>query len=182
MAALTATWRPGRRLDLVTLVKRAARLQPLTACFLAELRSASFVQILVDCGEGMQPYADDLAFLAGQAADVAGHDRVEQRTFAGSPQRGLDPDIFTGKTADWKPPAPGSLILVLTDLGVGGPAGSRDRASAREWRKVAETVASVQAHLRVLTPFPGSRTPTGLADIMRVVSWDSLPHLVRLRG
>lgn len=182
MAALAASWRPGRRLDMVTLVKRSARLEPPTACFLAELRTAPFVQILVDCGEGMEPYADDLDFLTAQLVDVAGRDRVEQRTFLGTPCRGLDPDVFTGEAAEWKRPAAESLILILTDLGIGGPPGSRDRAPADEWRAVAATVASVQANLRVLTPFPPSRFPPGFADSMRIASWDSLAHLVRLRA
>lgn len=182
MAALAATWRPGRRLDLATLVRRSARLQPLTACFLAELRTASFVHMLVDRGEGMEPFANDVEFLAAQFTDVAGHDRVEQRTFVGTPRRGLDPNVFTGETAEWKRPAARSLVLILTDLGVGGPAGSRDRAPAVEWRAVAATVASVEAELRVVTPFPPSRWPAGLAETMRIVSWDSLVHLVELRG
>jgi hypothetical protein len=182
IAALAAARRPGRRLDMVTLVKRSARLQPPTACFVAELRTASFVQVLVDRGEGMEPYVDDLDFLAAQFVDVAGRDRVEQRTFVGTPRRGLDPDVFTGETAKWKRPAARSLVLVLTDLGVGGPPGSRDRAPAYEWRAVAETVALAQAHLRVLTPFPPGRLPAGLVEIMRLVSWESLAHLVQLRG
>jgi hypothetical protein len=182
MAALAATWRPGRRLDMATLVRRSAHLQPLTACFLAELRTASFVHILVDRGEGMEPFTDDVDFLIAQIMDVAGRDRVEQRTFAGTPRRGVDPNFFTGETAKWERPAAGSMVLILTDLGVGGPAGSRDRAPAAEWRAVAATVASAEAELRVITPFAPSRWPAGLAAIMRIVSWDSLVHLVELRG
>lgn len=182
MATLTASWRRGRRLDMVTLVKRSARLEPPTACFLAELRTAPLVQILVDRGEGMEPYADDLDFLTAQLKDVAGRDRIEQRTFVGTPRRGLDPDVFTGETAEWKRPAAESLVLILTDLGMGGPPGSRDRAPAEEWRTVAEAVASVQANLRVLTPFPPNRFPPGFAESMRIASWDSLAHLVRLRA
>jgi hypothetical protein len=182
MATLAATLRSGHRLDMAALIKRSARLQPPTACFLAELRTTSFVQVLVDRGDGMEPYTDDLDFLAGQFVNVAGRDRVEQRTFVGTPLRGLDPDVFTGEKAEWERPVPKSLVLILTDLGAGGPIGSRDRASADEWRAVAATVASAQAHLRVLTPFPPNRLPTGLVEIMRIVSWDSLAYLVRLRG
>ena len=91
MVTLTASWRPGRRLDMVTLVKRSARLEPPTACFLAELRTVPLVQILVDRGEGMEPYADDLDFLTAQLVDVAGRDRVEQRTFVGTPRTGARP-------------------------------------------------------------------------------------------
>jgi hypothetical protein len=182
MATLAASWRPGHRLDIVTLVKRSARLEPPTACFLAELRTAPFLQVLVDRGEGMEPYADDLDFITAQLADVAGCDRVERRTFVGTPRRGLDPDVFTGETAEWRRPAAESLVLILTDLGIGGPPGSRDRAPEDEWQAVATTVASAQADLRVLTPFPPSRCPPGLARSMRIASWDSLAHLVRLRG
>lgn len=182
MAAVAATWHRGRRLDLDALVRRSARLQPMTGCFLAELRTAASIQLLVDQGEGMQPYADDLDFLARQLLDVAGRDRVEQRTFVGTPRRGLDPDVFTGDTARWKLPAPRSLVLIVTDLGTGGPAGSRDRAPAREWQAVAAAVASAQADLRVLTPFPPGRLPAGLAATLPVTDWDSLAHLVRLRG
>lgn len=182
IATLAATRRPGRRLDVATLIERSARMQPPAAYFLLELRTSPFVQLLVDRGEGMEPYADDLDFLALEFVQVAGHDRVEQRTFTGTPERGLDPDVFTGETAEWQRPAAKSLVLILTDLGIGGPPASRDRAQADEWRAVAEAVASAQADLRVLTPFPASRLPAELATIMQVVSWDSLAHLVRLRG
>lgn len=181
IATLASTWRPGRSLDVTTLVNRSARMQPPTASFLLELRTAPFVQLLVDQGEGMEPYASDLDFLAAQFMHVAGHDRVERRTFVGTPRRGLDPNPLTGETAEWKRPAPKSLVLVLTDLGIGGPRASRDRARAGEWRAVAAVVASAQADLKVLTPFPPSRMPAGLAESMRIISWDSLAHLVRLR-
>jgi hypothetical protein len=181
IATLAATRRPGRSLDVAALVRRSARLQPPTASFLLELRTAPFVQLLVDRGEGMEPYASDLYFLVAQFMHVAGHDRVERRTFLGTPRRGVDPNALTGKTAKWKRPAPKSLVLVLTDLGIGGPPGSPDRARAGEWRAVAAMVASAQADLKVLTPFPPSRWPAGLAERMRIISWDSLAHLVRLR-
>ena len=182
MATLAATWRTGRQLDMAAMVRRSALLQPLTASFLAELQTAPFVQLLLDRGEGMQPYLADLDFLADEFVDVAGRDRVERRTFVGTPLRGLDPDFFTGESAHWEGPAAGSLVLVLTDLGLGGPPASRDRAPASEWRAMAATVASVQADLRVLTPFPPARSPAGLAEIIRIVNWDSLAQLVRLRG
>jgi hypothetical protein len=182
MAALASTWRPGRRLDMVELTERSARLQPLTARFLAELRTASYVQLLVDRGEGMEPYADDLDYLTAQFIDVAGRDQVEQRTFVGTPLRGLDPDVFTGEVAEWKRPPPNALVLVLTDLGVGGQSRSRDRASASEWRATAAAVVAIPAELRVVTPFRPARWPRGITEIAQIVSWDTLVDLERLRG
>jgi hypothetical protein len=182
MAALAATWRQGRRLDMVELIEQSARLQPLTASFLAELRTASYMQLLLDRGEGMEPYAEDLDYLTTQFIDVAGRDQVEQRTFVGTPLRGLDPDVFTGKVKEWKRPPPNSLVLVLTDLGIGGPTGSRDRASASEWRATAAAVAAIPAGFRVVTPFRPTRWPRGITDIGQIVSWDALVDIERLRG
>ncbi len=102
MATVAATWRTGHRLDMAAMVRRSALLRTLTASFLAELRTAASVQLLLDQGEGMQPYVADLDLLAAQFVDVAGRDRVEQRTFVGTPLRGLDPNLFTGQTAQWE--------------------------------------------------------------------------------
>jgi hypothetical protein len=182
MILLTATPDRGRRLDVPALLRQVALLKPLSAMYEDELRTAAFVQLLVDVGEAMQPFTEDLAFLADQLIDVAGQDRVEERTFTGTPRRGLDPDPFGGSGRPWKPPPPGSLVVVLSDLGVGGPVGDRDRAPAREWLMVARAIAEAQANVRVLTPFPLHRVPTPLARKLRITPWDDLAHLVRLRG
>jgi hypothetical protein len=183
MALVAAMRRPGRQLDLRRLIERASRMRPLAPPPIAlELRTASFIQLLIDVGEGMEPYAEDVAFLEGRFLEVAGADRVEVHTFNGSPLRGVDPDVLTHDAEPWDRPPPRSLVVVLSELGAGGPAVNRERAGAAEWRELAAQVAECGASLRVLTPFPASRWPPGLADLAHVTNWESLATLVEHRA
>jgi hypothetical protein len=182
MATVAATRRPSRRLDVPELVRRAARLKPLTPLPLVEeLRTAPVVQLLDDRGEGMEPYVQDVRFLVRQIMDVAGRDRVERHTFVRTPLDGVDPDPFSESVKRWKPIA-GALVIAITDLGVGGPFDSPDRGTAREWRRVADTAARHGGVLRVLTPFGPDVTPAVVDELADVLSWDGLDELVRLRG
>jgi hypothetical protein len=177
LAASAAVLSAGRRLDVPRLVRRAARLRPLTPPPLVlELRTAPAVQLLIDQGEGMEPFGDDCAFLAAQLEDVAGRDRVERHWFVRTPLQGVDPDPLQDTRTRWKIP-PGALVLVISDLGIGGPIGSPDRGSPREWQRVAAEVIRHDGLLRVLTPFGPDHVPRGLAAVADVVGWDALANL-----
>jgi hypothetical protein len=177
LAASGAVLSAGRRLDIPRLVRRAARLRPLTPPPLVlELRTAPAVQLLIDQGEGMEPFGDDCAFLAAQLEDVAGRDRVERHWFVRTPLHGLDPDPLLETQSLWKIP-PGALVLVISDLGIGGPIGSPDRGSPREWLRVATEAIRHDGLLRVLTPFGPDHVPRGLATVADVVGWDALANL-----
>jgi hypothetical protein len=179
MALVASTRRPGRQPDMRRLIERASRVQPLAPPPIAlELRIASLIQLLIDVGEGMEPYAGDVAFFEDHFLEVAGADRVEVHTFHGSPLRGVDPDVLTRAVEPWDRPPPRGLVVVLSELGAGGPRVSRDRASAMEWREVASQVAECGASMRVLTPLPASRWPAGLADLAHVTNWESVATLV----
>jgi hypothetical protein len=183
MALVAATRRPGRQLDMRRLIERASRGRPLAPPPIAlKLRTASFIQLLIDVGEGMEPYAADVAFLEDRFLEVAGADRVEVHTFHGSPLRGVDPDVLTRAVEPWDRPPPRSLVVVLSELGAGGPAVSRERAGAAEWRELATQVAECGASMRVLTPFPAARWPPGLAELAHVTNWESLATLVEHRA
>jgi hypothetical protein len=182
LGTVAATRRATRRLDVRKLIRRAAQLQPFSPPpLLAELRTAPALQLLVDRGEGMEPYAADVRFLVRQLTDVAGRDRVERHTFVRTPLEGVDPDPFSDEAEPWRPAAAG-LVIAITDLGAGGPLGSVDRGSAREWCRVAETAAQHGDLLRVLTPFGPGSVPDELTGIADVFGWDALGELVRLRG
>jgi hypothetical protein len=183
MVVAAATRRPGRKLDIGRLIERAARVQPLApAPILSELRTAASVQLLIDAGEAMEPYAADVAFLEDRFLEVAGSDRVEVHTFTGTPLRGADPDALARAVEPWERPPPRSLVVVVSELGVGGPPLSRDRARPAEWREFAAEVAECDAFLRVLTPFPAARWPSGLAALAHVTNWESLVDLVEHRA
>jgi hypothetical protein len=182
MTLVAATRRAGRRLDIARLIERAARSQPqIPPPFVQELRTAPSVQLLVDAGEAMEPYVSDTEFLAEAFADVAGSDRIDEHAFIGTPLRGVDPDPFDGTTTPWEPPAPRSLVLVISDLGVGGRPAGRERGSAHEWERFASTVAEHEAVLRVLTPF-AERRPARLDAAAQVIAWEEAVELVSIRA
>jgi hypothetical protein len=183
LAVAAATRRPGRRVDVDRLIERAARLRPLIPPpILLEVRTAASIQLLVDAGEAMAPYAEDVTFFVERLLDVAGRDRVSVHRFLGSPLRRLDYNPATGKDAPWRRPPPRSLVVVLSALGAGGPPVDRDRADAGEWLRVAADVAACGAALRVLTPFPAHRWPPGLADVAHISEWETLADLVAHRA
>ena len=183
MVVACATRRPGRKLDVERLIARAVLLRPLAPPpVLSQLRTAASIQLLIDVGEAMEPYTADVAFLEDRFVDVAGADRVERHTFVGTPLRGVDRDVLTSTVEAWEPPPPRSLVVVISELGIGGPRRRRGRADAAEWRELAAEVAECGASLRILTPFGADRWPDGLADAAHVTNWESLADLVEHRA
>ncbi|QUQ64297.1 hypothetical protein [Kutzneria sp. CA-103260] len=143
---------------VVDCLAQARAIDPLP--LLAPRRPASLVQILVDHGEGMQPYQHDVAFFIDRLLEVVGPDGSELHTFVGTPLLGIDPDPFTGASRDWRPPGLGALVVVI---------GVQSRFNPVEWQAVARTVADHGGWLVVLSPSALPDTP-----LMRVVRWDDL--------
>jgi hypothetical protein len=162
---------PGRRIDLAELIARAAQGRPWTPLpVLIEPRVAPFVQVLSDVGENMEPYLDDVTFLARRLREVAGLDRSESRTFVGTPLRGTDVDPFTGEAAGWQPPPSGSVVVLVTDLGLNGPSDpwSRPGPTAAEWRRFTSELAEASLRTVVLSPYPVA------LPLFETVVWGSL--------
>ncbi|MFI7599969.1 hypothetical protein [Actinoplanes sp. NPDC049681] len=167
----------GRHIDLAALVRRAAEAKPfMPVPMRPDRRVAPFVQVLFDIGEGMEPYVSDVWFLVDQLRDVAGRERSEARPFIGTPLRGLDADLLSGAGATpWETPEPGTLLVIISDLGVTRPVGGRrDKASPREWHDFADAVAESAAKVLVLTPLPRHRWPQGLTSGLRVLAWEDI--------
>jgi hypothetical protein len=179
LAAVVATRRSGSRLDLDWMIDRASRLQPVAPPrLLVEARTAPVVWLLIDRGEGMEPYAADTWFLATELVAVAGTERVERHTFVGTPARGLDPNPFTGAVGKWVPPPERALLVVLSDLGAGA-LDVFDAASEAEWAGFARGVEEAGATLRALTPFGRERQPAAVAH---AAQWESLTEVTALRA
>jgi hypothetical protein len=165
----------GRRIDLDRLISRAARGRPWTPLpFLIEPRVAPFVQVLCDIGENMEPYLDDVTFLARRLREVAGLDRSESRTFVGTPLRGTDVDPFTDEAVAWEPPPSGSVVVLVTDLGLNGPSDPWSRAdpTVTEWRRFASELDDAEVLAVVLTPYAADRWPA--RPPLPMISWRSL--------
>lgn len=164
---------PVGPIDVAQVVRRAARLAPLATLPRRprdDLRMG--VQLLLDIGPAMQPYAQDVAAFAAEVVSVAGHAGTEICCFRNAPLRGVIPP------GGWLPeeyrlPAPGIPVIALTELGLAAVPGRTDMPPRPdEWLALAESLRRRQSPLTVLTPYPRHRLPAGMAAKMRILSWD----------
>jgi hypothetical protein len=147
------------------------------------------VQVLVDVGEGMIPFNSDVRTLVEGVRRSVGKGRTEVLYFTGSPLRGVSQGA-PEESKPWQPPMQGTPLLILTDLGLGGPAVSSHRAYAAEWARFAESAHYAQCPPVVLVPHKPERWPRALRNRLTLLHWDrgttvgSVRHRrsTRLRG
>jgi hypothetical protein len=172
LAAALSTRAPDGPIDLPRLVDMAARCRPLREIpFLPEPTLFRGVQVLVDLGEGMEPFARDQAYLVDEIRRAMGEELTTVFHFRDNPLR----EAGAGPLWTWgpyRPPNPGTPALVLTDLGIGGPAIHPDRSTEEEWLTFARQLAERSCPLVVLVPYPERRWPRRLAQEIILLSWD----------
>ncbi|MFH8802597.1 hypothetical protein ACH4F6_23795 [Streptomyces sp. NPDC017936] len=129
------------------------------------------VQVLVDLGDGMAAFADDQEAVVDQLGGLIGVEHLEVLYFADCPLRGAG----RGGRAGWlpyRPPARGTRVLLLSDLGRAGRAQRLHAASVRDWRGFLDRVHRAQCTAVALVPFPAHRVPSGLRNRLAVLPWD----------
>ncbi|MGC0410261.1 hypothetical protein RKD32_003128 [Streptomyces sp. SAI-195] len=158
--------------DIPETVRRLAMGFPLTQLLVQPLRTLRFgVQVLVDVGVGMEPFTRDQHELIRQIRDIVGQELTDVRYFEGSPLRGTG----HGDGGDWteyQPPARGTRVLVLSDLGLGGPALHVRRAGAPEWREWIRVLESARCTAVAFVPYPPARWPAWARGLLHLVAWD----------
>jgi hypothetical protein len=157
--------------DEAAVVESIARGEPVDPVPLLPRRSLSRgVHLLLDLGEGMQPFVRDAWHLADELDRVLGATNVDTRAFTEVPE--------TEAAGDGRP------VLALTDLGIAGLRPSERTAAGRRWLALAEGVRGGGAPLLALVPYPPNRWPPRLAQAMTIVQWDrstsvSAVHTIR---
>lgn len=169
LGAALATATVEGEIDIERAATRRARLEPLDRLprrLVPTLRRG--VQLLLDHAEGFTPFTADRERIVESIAEVAGASRVRVFRFRGCPlrqERGIEP-------AAWRPPPRGTVVAVVTDLGIGGPPLHRDRADRSEWLAFAAQVRRAGCPLVAFVPFPPVRWDRVLAHAMTIVHWD----------
>lgn len=155
--------------DVERMVGLAARGQPLVE-LRHPRRTLSFgVQMLIDSAPGMTPFAQDCAMLRREVARVVGAG-VQVMRFVGCPARGVGPG---SRPRDrYQPPPPPTPVLLVTDLGLGGPEFGGDRAGVPEWLDFAELLGPERSRPLAVVPYPLGRVPPALRAALDVVEWD----------
>ncbi|MFD0003480.1 hypothetical protein ACFVJ4_13790 [Streptomyces sp. NPDC127178] len=171
-AALTTLVRDDGEPDIDALVEAFARGIPLTRLPRAARPTLRFgVQVLLDQGDSMEPYRRDQKELARQITGLVGAELTQVRCFADVPARGTGPD--SPRTwQPYRPPSPGTRVLVVSDLGVGGPVLHPRRASVAEWYHVLDEIVRAGCTVLALVPYPVNRVPAELAPLLSVLTWD----------
>lgn len=132
------------------------------------------VQVLVDRGETMLPFFEDQEGLEGEIKKVVGEGRAQILYFDGNPARKAGP----GSRSGWKTytehhmPRAGTVVLLLTDLGVGRPLSPFARTGEREWVAFAERLRRRGCPLVAFVPYAPRRVPASLRRLVTVLQWD----------
>lgn len=172
--AAVQTAAPGTVIDVDELVRLAANARPILELpMLPWPSSYRGVQLLVDIGEGMEPYHRDQGELASTVADVVGAERVQRRNFRYCPTR--SEGCGSGPIWTWQPyelPDPGQPALVLSDFGIGRPGAATADIDADEWLELARRFRRQGSQLVAFVPQPADRWPSELAAAMSMFVWD----------
>jgi hypothetical protein len=172
LTAALASWDSGGTLDVPRIVEALAQLRTLRELPLengATMRRG--VQLLIDGGLGMAPFRSDVEQLQGAIATLLPPDRMRTYHFIGSPLRKCVA-AGAGVLKPWRPPARATPVLLVSDLGIGAPEASEDRAGAAEWLEFAEAARDAECALVALVPYGPDRWPRALTRAIRIIHWD----------
>jgi hypothetical protein len=129
------------------------------------------VQVLVDNGEAMAPFAADQDHLVDQIREVVGKERTDVRYFADSPLRGNGPGPVWTWRRRYRPPPPGTPVLILSDLGI-LPRWDVSAARPAEWAAFARRLRAAGSTGIALVPCPPARWPAWVRRSFVSVMWD----------
>jgi len=163
---LVSAERVGYEPDLERLIAYMARQELPNPIPLEVQRTLALgVQVLVDRGEGMEPFAADQEAFIDLLRRLVGDALVSVQTIYEAPDQ-ADP------LCPWEPPPPGTPVLALTDLGLGSRAELSNTQLIAAWRTAAAVLAPRRSTMVGLIPYPRDRWPAELAAVVRLAEWD----------
>ena len=170
-------------LDLDRVIQRCAKRD-----FLADLPRKtqpvlSFgVQLLVDRGDAMTVFAQDQARLETSMRALVGKSKIQVLSFERFPSR-----AGSGGKRRWQPyeeqiPPPGTVVALLTDLGIGRAAWLAAPAATRQWRAFADRLRQRGCPVVAFVPYPSSRWPDDLKRGITMIQWDRPTRISAIRA
>jgi hypothetical protein len=129
------------------------------------------VQVLLDRRDALMPFFADQNHLINTLNAVIGRDRMSVLQFLHRPTRVLSLGEEMEERA-YEPPASGTPILLVTDLGIGAPPLARDLLSIDDWREFVGRAARARCPVVALVPYSPARWPAALRSTINIVQWD----------
>ena len=153
---------------LVDMLCRLEPVQTMPRSPLATVRRG--VQLLVDRWGGMDPYSHDVADVVRMIERVVGSPRTQVLWCAGAPLREVM--TMTNLTEMWRPPARGTPVVIVSDLGIGGNIRTSGRTPSSEWIALARRARGVGCPVIALVPFGKERWRSALVRVITHIHWD----------
>jgi hypothetical protein len=169
--AALSTWVEEGDVDTDTAVRILAEGRSLTTVPRVPMRTLRRgVQLLIDRGPGMEPFAADAQGLERSVGRLMGANEVERFYFHRCPRRGVR-ETATSPRIAWRPPPRDMPLLVVSDFGIATEEVDADIASIDEWIRFAREVRGEGHALVGLLPFEPSRWPSALVEAITLVQW-----------
>ncbi len=177
-----ATQRNEGEIDYGSLFEQISALRPVTELPRLPMSTLRFgIQLLIDRGQGAWPYYADQELIRDEILGIVGRDRVETLYFADSPLRGYGPGSRSRWRRPYLPPAAGTPVVVLSDLGLARRREPSIGADEAEWLDFAERVHGAECPLLALLPYGESRWPVSLRKAFYLLTWDRATHVSMIR-
>ena len=138
------------------------------------------VQLLIDCSESMEPFASDQTLLREAIQDVVGRDKTQILYFSGCPIWGAGQSAH-GEWTDYEPPTFFRPVLVLSDLGIGGPEHNLNRALPEDWKEFYACLEPQKIPLIAFVPYSNDRWPESLRQKITSVQWDRRTNVATIK-
>ena len=174
LATLCSTHRFTGRVNVRMAVDLMARRQPMRRLPRhARPTLARGVRVSADAGEGLKAFVQDREQLVATLKLLMGEALVEEGWFLDDP---------LGEAYPPKAPAPGTAVLLLTDLGIGGGGARRRWPRAEDLRTLSRQLAVQGSPLLALVPYPPDKWPLGLDRSIGLVFWDRRTTVSEVRA
>jgi len=162
----------GGDIDTDTLIEIIADGRPIDRLPRRQTRTLRFgVELLVDLSEGMQPFRRDQVEIVESVRRLAGREQTKVAYFADAPLRGAGSGVAWTWEA-YRPPNPKTRLIVLSDLGIGGPPLSPRTALPEEWLQFVEQVQQHDCDVIAVVPYPRHRWPAAISSVLPILQWD----------
>ncbi len=154
---------------LVQMIARRDHLEQLPRLVVPTLRRG--VLLLVDKSEALAPYAIDQRWLESRVCEVVGTELVTIQRFIGCPSRGAGLGL-RARWGEFEYPYAGTVILLLTDLGISQLLLSPDWADEEEWRDFLLGAKLAGCPVVAFVPYGRQRWPPALSGLCKMIQWD----------
>jgi len=179
LSTLLATQVEEGPIDIDRLISAIARNEPLKRMYRRRsLTVRRGVQLLVDRSESMALFSRDARWLVKELQNVIGIPRVELVLFADCPSRGVGSPV-DDEWREYRAPAGGAPILLVTDFGIGASAVAR--ATSAEWERFFTVTHAAACPVVALVPYSNERWPAAIASYVAGVVWDQASTIQMVR-